>query len=266
MQHPSFLMCPPTFFQCDYVINPWMNGNVGNVDASLASIQWQALHDVLSDLANISLIEPKNGSPDLVFTANAGLVVGQSAVVAKFAKKQRAAEEPIFREWFAKNNYSLTTPNLRSFEFEGAGDCLEDAFGHMWIGFGQRTNFKSAYAVANLFPNKFWHFLKLKNPKWYHLDTCFCPLSNGYCLYNPDAFDNLSEFKQMGHMAIPVSDEDAEHFACNAICINNMIIANFMSDSLAHKLSNLGFNIVLLPLTEFIKAGGSAKCLTLRIS
>ncbi len=79
-----YLMCPPEFFQVDYVINPWMEGNIDRANGALAAEQWHRLHVILSGQGKIDLITPLSGSPDMVFTANAGLVLGDDAVLSRF--------------------------------------------------------------------------------------------------------------------------------------------------------------------------------------
>lgn len=44
----TFLMCKPRYFDVEYVINPWMEGNQGKVDKALAARQWQNLYDTLA--------------------------------------------------------------------------------------------------------------------------------------------------------------------------------------------------------------------------
>ena len=68
------LMCPPDYFGIEYEINPWMNMQQGTNPQPVRR-QWQRLYQTLCDLgAAIDLLEPIPGLPDLVFTANAGLV------------------------------------------------------------------------------------------------------------------------------------------------------------------------------------------------
>ena len=71
---PMFLMCPPTLYDVNYVINPWMEGNVHCSSRQNAERQWEHLRTALVGLATVELVEPQAGSPDMVFTANAGLV------------------------------------------------------------------------------------------------------------------------------------------------------------------------------------------------
>ena len=90
MKH--FLMCEPRFFEVCYVINPWMEGNQGKVNKETAKQQWENLYGILSGLASVSLIEPVAGLPDMVFTANAGLVRNKEVIVPSFRHAERQPE------------------------------------------------------------------------------------------------------------------------------------------------------------------------------
>src|SRR4051812_46158866 len=73
-ESPRILMCPPDFYGIEYEINPWMDCKVGS-DPAQSLHQWWTLHDTLGELgATVERLEPVAGLPDLVFTANAGLV------------------------------------------------------------------------------------------------------------------------------------------------------------------------------------------------
>jgi N-dimethylarginine dimethylaminohydrolase len=112
------------------------------------------------------------------------------------------------------------------------------------------------------------NFLQLVDERFYHLDTCFCPLASDFVLYFPKAFDEQSNNKIISHFngrSIPVSEEDATNFACNAINIGDVIILNKASDKLKDRLNNAGFEVIEIDLSEFMKSGGSAKCLTLKL-
>ena len=84
-----YLMCAPEFFQVDYVINPWMEGNIDRANGVLATEQWNRLHVILGGQGKVELITPLAGSPDMVFTANAGLVLGDQAVLSRFLHPER---------------------------------------------------------------------------------------------------------------------------------------------------------------------------------
>ena len=91
-------MSPPDFFEVFYAINPWMKGDTP-VDRELAMRQWNQLRACLCEKARaqVSLVKPVSGLPDLVFTANAAFVHGDRAILARFKNDERRPEEPHFR-------------------------------------------------------------------------------------------------------------------------------------------------------------------------
>jgi N-dimethylarginine dimethylaminohydrolase len=111
--------------------------------------------------------------------------------------------------------------------------------------------------------------LRLVDQRFYHLDTCFCPLEGGYAMYHPPAFDEASLAAIEKHVPstkrIAISEEDALAFACNAVNIDDSVVVNRATPAFVKTLGKAGFDVVQTPLSEFMKAGGSAKCLTLRL-
>ena len=120
-----FLMCPPDFYEVDYVINPWMEGNIHKSSPAAAASQWQALSALLEKHATVERIVPQKGLPDMVFTANAGLVVGDRFVLSSFLHRERRGEEAHFKKWFKKQGFEVFELP-RDLPFEGAGDALMD--------------------------------------------------------------------------------------------------------------------------------------------
>jgi len=263
-----FLMCGPSFYSVDYVINPWMKGNVGKVDRAKAENQWNRLHEIIASRAEVELIEPADGLPDMVFTANAGLVMGGDVVLAHFAHSERSPEEPFFKKWFEKKGFSVHTVPDNLF-FEGAGDALFDSDGRkLWVAYGDRTSLEIHPWLAALF-NVEVVSLRLTDKRFYHLDTCFFPLPGGYLLYYPDAFDSRS-VQQIERFVpepkrIAIDSADASAFSANGVALGRTVITRACSEELRAKLSSAGFESVVTDLSEFMKAGGSAKCLTLRL-
>lgn len=264
-----FLMCAPDHYDVDYVINPWMEGNVHKSSRDRAVDQWHQLHHVIKDHAIVDLVPPQKGWPDMVFTANAGLVLGDIAVVSRFYHKERQGEEPYFKDWFANNGFTVYELP-KDLPFEGAGDALLDREGRwLWAGYGFRSELDSHPYLAKWLNIEVLS-LRLVDERFYHLDTCFCPLSGGYLLYYPPAFDSYSnrliEMRVVPEKRIALEEADAVNFACNAVNIGNIVIMNKASDRLKERLAEVGFQVIETPLTEFLKAGGAAKCLTLRVT
>jgi len=264
-----FLMCPPEFYQVDYVINPWMEGNVDRAKVGLAAEQWSRLHEVLAREAVVELVRPHSGSPDMVFTANAGLVLGEDVVLSRFLHRERQGEEPYFRAWFKQHGFRIHELP-KDLPFEGAGDALFDrSRAFLWAGYGFRTELDAHAILASLLSVEVVS-LRLIDKRFYHLDTCFCPLEGGYLLYYPPAFDarsnNQIERRVPADRRLVLEEADAINFAANGVNIRDLFVVHRAEESLRAGLAAAGFRVFESPLTEFLKAGGATKCLTLRLS
>ena len=262
LTQPTILMCPPDFYGIEYEINPWMSRTIPS-DAVRSREQWQGLHDLLVELGvAIQLMEPIKGLPDLVFTANAGLVCKDKLFLASFRHAARQGETPVDKAWFESAGFETITlpPPLN---FEGAGDALfcgdtlfggylvrSDAAAMQWLG----SSLKCRTIPLQLVDH------------YYHLDTCFCPLDPETALYYPGAFDDYARraLSQIPHL-IAVRAEEAARFACNAVVVGRDVVMNTGCPILESDLTRHGFRPHSTPLDEFLKAGGSAKCLTLRL-
>jgi len=264
-----FLMCAPDHYDVDYVINPWMEGNIHRSSRDRAVEQWQQLFHLLKEHAIVDLVQPQPGWPDMVFTANAGLVLGDTVVLSRFFHKERQGEEPFFKQWFESKG-STVHELPKDLPFEGAGDALLDREGRwLWAGYGFRSELDSHPYLAKWLDIEVLS-LRLMDERFYHLDTCFCPLRGGYLLYYPPAFDaysnRLIEMRVPPEKRIAIAEADAVNFACNAVNIDSVVVMNKASDELKGRLAAVGFQVIETPLTEFLKAGGAAKCLTLRVT
>ena len=264
----KILMCRPDYFTVDYVINPWMAGHESSLDIDLAKTEWQTLRDTIGEYADIAEIEPQPGLPDLVFTANAGVVYGNKAIASHFMPHERRPEEVHYKKWFRDNGFELLDLDEK-IGFEGAGDCLFDRGGPwLWTGYGYRTEIEAHAEIQKYFDVELVS-IKLTDSRFYHIDTCFCPLTDGFLMYHPPAFDFDSriaiETRIPPHKRIIVDTIDAGNFACNAVNIGATVILNKASDPLKARLMLAGFKVREVGLSEFLKAGGSAKCLTLKL-
>jgi len=264
-----FLMCAPDHFEVSYVINPWMEGNVARGDNKAAMRQWNALFRLIGKVGEVERIGGAPGVPDMVFTANAGVLLERKVVLSHFRHPERQGEEAYFGAWFEQHGFDVfrLPPDL---PFEGAGDALIDrSMSLLWLGHGHRSDQACAPLVADWLGIEVQP-LTLVDQRFYHLDTCFCPLEGGYLMYYPDAFDAAAQAciaaRVPAEYRIPVSDADALDFACNAVNCGRNIFLNRASSALTGELRSRGFVVRQTPLTEFMKAGGSAKCLTLKLT
>ena len=265
----TFLMCPPEWYDVNYVINPWMAGNVHRPSRDAAFAQWKALYEQLRRVADVRLLHAREGSPDMVYVAHSALVQHGVAAVSSFAHAQRQTEEQHLRRWFQDAGF-LVWETPRETSFEGEGDALFDARGgHLWAAHGVRTCRHSHRHVADA-----WHAqvtsLHLIDPRFFHLDLCFAPLSGGHLLYFPGAFDAASLAKINAAYGpdkrIVVSELEATQFACNVINAGRHVLMGAVDTDLAGRLEGFGYEVAELALSEFQRGGGSAKSLALRLS
>ena len=234
----------------------------------LATRQWHDLHRRLATQVEIELVPPMPDLPDMVFTANAGLVVGRRVIVSRFRTPERRGEEPFFQDWLAHYGAEIE-PWPEDVAFEGAGDALLDRRRpFIWCGYGFRSSSDAPSLIEKIMERR-TIALRLVDPRFYHLDTCFCPLSGGRLLYYPQAFDEPARrvIKSFftSENRLEVSEQDALSFACNAVEIGGQIFMNDASPELQARLRDFGLNPIITPLSEFLRAGGGAKCLTLRL-
>src|SRR5439155_9422463 len=251
MKQPRILMCPPDYYGIEYEINPWMSRSRGSTPQR-AKEQWTALYETLRKLGvGVELMTPQPGLPDLVFTANAGLVFKDRFFSSSFRHEVRARETPHFDAWFATHGFAVEhLPE--GVHFEGAGDALfcgetlfagyrirSDARGHQWLG----------QAIGKMaLP------LELVNPRFYHLDTCFCPLVPGEAIWYPEAFDGYGRKVLQSHVPrlLAVKESEANRFGCNAVVVGKTVVTNTGCEQLEADLRAWGYTPIAVELDEFL--------------
>ena len=273
-----FLMCRPQHYAVTYSINPWMDPNAwaesGEVLHARAARQWTGLYrTLLARGADVETVEPLPGLPDLVFTANAAVVLDRKAVMARFLHPERQREQSVFAEAFralkARGLLDEVIELPAGVTLEGAGDCIWDGSrGLFWIGSGFRSNVTARHAIQDQFGVRCLP-LALSDSNFYHLDTAFCALPAGDVLYYPDAFTPAALEILHDHIApaqrIALNQADAARFAANAVCVDRVVVMSSGSDALRRALENRGYKVAKTPLNAFLRSGGSACCLTLRL-
>jgi len=264
MPTPRILMCPPDHYGIEYEINPWMSRE-RQANRDLAIEQWKGLVAILTQLGvEVELLKPAAGLPDLVFTANAALIYERRAILSHFRHPQRQGEEPLCAAWFKQHGFTVELLPEGRF-FEGAGDAL--FCGQTLIaGYRIRSDVRSQQLVGELTHHEVIP-LELIDEHYYHLDTCFCPLAPGEAIWYAGAFDDYGRraLTERIETLIPVAAEEAQSFACNAVVVGRHVVTNTGCPQLHRDLAARGYTPHQTPLSEFVKAGGSAKCLTLRL-
>ena len=265
----SYLMCPPRHFAVSYAINPWMNP-ADPTDQARAMAQWTELRDTYRRLGHtVEEIEPQPGLPDMVFAANSGTVLDGRVLGARFRARERAAEAEHFRRWFVEHGYRDVVMPSRINEAEGdfawTGRLL-------LAGTGFRTD-PAAHAEAQEVLGVPVLSLRLINPRYYHLDTALFVLSEAsesapaQIAYYPEAFSAGSQrvLARLFPDAVIAGAVDAECFGLNGVSDGRNVVLPREAKELAARLTDLGYEPVLVDISELRKAGGGPKCCTLEI-
>jgi N-dimethylarginine dimethylaminohydrolase len=261
-----YLMCPPTHFGVLYEINPWMHREVA-VDRDLAHEQWEGLVRTLREAgAEVVTMDPHPDWPDMVFTANAGLLstTTNQFVPSHFRNPERQGETPIFDAWFSERGYDVDRlPD--ELDHEGAGDALP--FGDVLVsGYRWRSD-AASHAVVSKLLGVAVRSVELVDERYYHLDITFCPLDDRRAMVVPDAWDHygLRVMKELVAEPLVLEPEEAAVFHANSVVVGTTIVMPACSARVGRQLEAWGFTPVVADVGEFLKAGGGVRCLTLSL-
>ena len=264
MTQKIVLMSSPEYFKVEYAINPWMVPGT-KVDLELAKDQWNGLKRTIEEAgAEVKVVPPNENHPDLVFTANSGIIKGNDVLIANFKFEERRGEEEIYLKWFEENDYNVSRiPS--DYKFEGRGDAF--VYGDYLVGsYGVRSDKEALLYIAEHFELE-PVIVELAQEKFYHLDTCFQHFSNGHAIFYPEAFkdNSLSAFSELFEL-IPVSESDANELACNAVVIEDTVIFPSENIDAINEVEDLGLTSKVANVSEFLKSGGACQCLVIALN
>jgi N-dimethylarginine dimethylaminohydrolase len=275
---PIIMVVDPAHFNVSYVINPWMKPGDWAADPAghqrEARASYDALRAALSAAgAHVEIISGVPGQPDMVFPANAAVVLDGRAIVARFACAERQGEEEPYRAalqaYVDRGMLDEVSIFPQDCFQEGAGDAIWDVTRQtFWAGYGQRSIFAATEELAHFFGKRVVA-LHLATPQFYHLDTCFCPLSGGEILFYPPAFTAeslaLIHANTTPEQRLEASAEDAAAFCVNAVCLGKTVVMARAPDHVRGLLNGRGYKVTDINLDPFILSGGGAYCMTLRL-
>ena len=278
-EKPTLLLVDPSHFEVAYVINPWMKPAAWQADPKghyrAAQEAFAALHEALSGAgAEVRVVQGAAGLPDMVFPANAAVVLDRRAIVARFRCLERRGEEPLFlkalQSFKARGLLDEVAQYPQGCFQEGAGDAIwDDTRQLFWAGHGQRS-LRESLKVTEEFFNLPVVPLELVSPRFYHLDTCFLALSGGEIVFYPPAFSDDGKATMRSIVGkenlIEASDEDAQGFCVNAVNFGREIVMAQPKDGLRARLAERGYHVTGVNLDPFILSGGGAYCMTLRLN
>lgn len=262
-------MCPPHHFGVLYEINPWMHTEV-RVDVDVARTQWDGLvANLRAAGAEVVAMEPAAHVPDLVFTANAGLVSGDRFMPSHFRHPERQPETAVFAEWFETAGFEVRRLPTH-LDHEGAGDALPffDRSGKAVLlsGYRPRSDAAAATVVARLLDVPV-RSVELVDERLYHVDLTFCPLDDRRAICAPLGWDGYG--RKVVEALVPeplwLEDDEALSFCANSVVVGTNVVMPTVPPRVGRFLEGWGFSVVESPVGEFLKAGGGCRCLTLAL-
>ncbi len=275
--HPAYLMTDPALYDVAYTINPWMRPDLWDANPAAnqraAQDASRALRIALEDSGGaVHMMPGAAGLPDLVFPANAAVVLDGKALVARFRHTERQGEEPHFMaalQGLREQGVLTEVAQIEGCFQEGAGDCIWDAGRQwFWVASGPRSTPESVPIIERHFGQRVVH-LPLATEQFYHLDTCFCPLSGGEILYYPPALatEAMATLRTLvpADLLIEATAEDAAGFCVNAVSLGRTLIMARPPTALRARLAARGYDVLSVDLDPFKLSGGAAFCMTLRL-
>lgn len=259
-----YLMCAPDHYEVSYSINPWMDTTV-RVDPERAREQWDGLVRALTGAgAEVELLPSEPGLPDLVFTANAGIVDGTTFVPARMRHPERQGERVCASAWFAGRGARIADLGERVVQ-EGSGDALPMA-GALVAGYRARSS-EAAYTDLARIVTAPILTVELPDPRYYHIDLTLCPLDERRAIVFPDAWDDAGRARMRELVAEPLvlAPEEAAEFCANSVVVGRAIVMPACPPRVGRALEAWGYDVVVVDVGEFRKAGGAVRCLTLAL-
>jgi len=261
----KLLLCPPTFYDIRYEINPWMDQENGIIkDAAIE--QYNTLTYAYDQLGiEFDELTPDQNLPDQVFTTDLGQAEKNLFIKASFKYPERAREADIAETYFREKGFEIAT--LESDVFFEGGDLLKmnDKY---FFGYGKRSSKEALPRLSEILKTEIVP-IELPDEYFYHLDTCVAPLNEDTVLVNARALspDGLEVLRHHFHTVIETSEQDNKKLVCNLLVYEqNLIMGEGVSNELKDQLIARGFRIVTLPMTEYLKGGGSIHCVSFQIN
>lgn len=266
------LMVRPLHYSVEYVINPHMTDQVGQVDKLEANNEWELVRTLFDQIGiEVHVIEDQEGLPDMVFCANQSLPFidegGKRHVFMSIMHAdQRKDEVPYIEQWYRQHGYEMHYLDEDKIDdFEGCGDAIWHTGKRLlWGGYGYRSSIDAYETISDTFDVPVIA-LELVDESFYHLDTCLCVLDEKTALIYPEAFtdEGLALINNVFDKVIHSSKYEAEKlFACNASCPDgrNVIIQQGCTD-VNKNLRDAGFAVHEVSTYEYLKSGGSVFCM-----
>ncbi|CAN5769202.1 arginine deiminase-related protein [soil metagenome] len=257
--HPRTAACG---YQVAWTINPHMI--VGSVDRARALDQHARLLRTVRALgAEVVCLPFVHGGFDSVFVKDNALYLRRRdrdrAVLGAPRFEVRRLEQRSRGRDLGRAGFEVDD---RSPAFEGGDLCVLPG-GGAFLGHGFRSSPAAIEHLARILGGPVTP-LELVDPELYHLDTALAALADGTVLACEAAFSAASREtlrRTARGEVISIARDEAVRFALNLVEVGDTIVTGTDSAVVAAALRARGKRVIVTPLDEFHRAGGSVACL-----
>lgn len=260
-----FLMCPPEYYE-DAMTMCQRNITRCTVNGALAKAQWQILYKILTDQigAEVDVVDPVRGLPNMVFTGYSGIVFNNNFIRSNYRAKERQPEGAFFEKWFQERGFQVVSIP-RGFVFDGEGDMISFK-GHLLYGYHSKSELHMPELVGDKMSlNSI--ALQLIDDRFHHLDAGLCVIGEDTLLCYRQAFTDLGQqiLRGMAKNFFLIRRDEALTWACNSIIVDRRIIISEESKLSGDMLRLMGFKVYRVNISEFTKVCAGVKSLVLKI-
>lgn len=244
----------------DYRINDVARHQVGRVDPIRFRAEHARFVDTLAE-AGVRIVRSNaigQGQHAAVFTRDPGFVLGNTLVVGRLARVQRAYERDALFELGLRAGRRVS---LGRAVVEG-GDVIMLDGRTVAVGLGQRTDRSGLAALQAAFPD--YAFLPVPHA-YLHLDVLMTLVDRRSLLVLESALPRefLAVLEAKGFALIPAVAEEQPTMGCNVVAVApGRVVAAAENPRTNLRLRNAGIDVLEVPLGQVMKKGGGPRCLT----
>lgn len=213
---------------------------------------------------DVEFLEAKESRPNAVFARDFGGCVKEGYILGCFTKSLRDDERVDYEEKMKH----LGIPKIAEIKegyFEG-GDFMFLNEETIAVGMFDRSNQQGVDSMARQLEPYGYKVIGVKgDPRYLHLDMCFNLVTDQLALaYKkglPDDF--LQLVHKLGIDIIEVEEQAIFTHGCNVQALgSNKVLCLSQNSHINEAIKARGIEVIELPITEILKAGGGPHCMT----
>jgi len=239
------------------MINGLTTAHLGVPDYELALVQHQSYIKALTDCGlKVTVLPADEDFPDSTFVEDAALLTLYCAIITNPGAASRKGETLKIRE--AVSRFYSDIEEISEPGSVEAGDVLMVGE-HYYIGLSGRTNLAGSNQLIQILENYGMTGSTIELEHVLHLKTGVAYLEHNNLVVSGE-FVNKPEFAGFNKIVVP----NKEAYAANCIWVNETVLVPAGYPITASKISDLGYSVVEIEMTEFQKLDGGLSCLSLR--